>query len=117
MVLSTLAAATATDSLSDSDALLGLITIEGLLFAALAVSVSLAGEFKTGKPKIVRGPKLAWAISATIAVVSFGAMMAWAELFLEPCPDGFRDFTVSITFAAGIIVQPFLAGWISSGVK
>lgn len=105
------------EALSNSDALLGLITIESLLFAALAVSVALAGEFKAGQRKIVRGPKLAWAITATISAVSFGAMMAWLELFLEPCPDGFRDTAVAAMFAVGIVVQPILAGWISSGVK
>lgn len=117
MMLVTLATSASAERLSSSDALLGLITVEGLLFASLAVSVSLAGEFKTGKPKLVRGPKLAWAITATIAVVSFGALMAWLELFLDECPHGFRDLAISITFAVGIVIQPALAGWIASGVK
>jgi len=112
-----IAATTPAETLSNGEALLGLITVESLLFAALAVSVALAGEFKTGQRKIVRGPRLAWAITATIVAVSFGAMMAWLELFSEPCPSGFRDSAVAVMFAAGIVVQPILAAWIASGVK
>jgi hypothetical protein len=112
-----LSTASPADTISNSDALLGLITIESLLFAAFAVSVALAGEFKTGQRKIVRGPKLAWAITATIAAISFGAMMAWLELFVDPCPHGFRGIAIAVTFAAGILAQPILAGWISLGVK
>ncbi|HEV7400827.1 MAG TPA: hypothetical protein VGN84_11235 [Solirubrobacterales bacterium] len=103
--------------LSSPDALVALITVEGLLFTALAVSVTLAGETKTGRPKIVRGPKLAWSITGTIILVSFGAIMAWLELFADHCPSGFRSNAIAAAIMVGIIVQPVLAGWISSGVK
>jgi hypothetical protein len=116
-MLSAIPAAASTEALSNSDALLGLITTESLLFAALAVSVALAGEFKTGQRKLVRGPKLAWAITATIVAVSFGAMMALLELFASHCPHGFRDSAIAVTFAIGIVMQPVLAGWIASGIK
>lgn len=105
------------ETLSSSDALLGLITVEGLLFAALAVGVALAGEAKTGERKIVRGPKLAWAITAVIVVVSFGAAMAWLELFADGGLRCFRDASVAIALALGIAAQPCLAAWISAGVK
>lgn len=111
-----LAVSTATE-LSNSDALIALITVEGLLFAALAVSVTLAGETKTGRPKIVRGSKLAWGIAGTIFVVSFGAMMAWLEVFAGHCPSGFRGNVIATAIAVGIVVQPVLAGWIASGVR
>ncbi len=103
--------------LSNSDALIALVTVEGLLFAALAVSVTLAGETKTGRPKIVRGAKLAWAIAGTIFLISFGAMMAWLELFASHCPSGFRANAIAAMIAVGIVVQPGLAGWIASGVR
>jgi hypothetical protein len=105
------------EALTSSDALLGLITVEGLLFAALAVGVGLAGESKAGERKIVRGPKLAWAITAAILLVSFGAAMAWLELFANGGLSGFRDVSVAAALGIGIAAQPCLAAWISAGVK
>lgn len=112
-----LLAAVETVELSNADALVALITVEGLLFAALAVSVTLAGETKTGRPKIVRGSKLAWGITGAILIVSFGAMMAWLEVFTAQCPSGFRGHAIAAAIAIGIVVQPVLAGWIASGVR
>jgi hypothetical protein len=111
--------ATAATQLSASDALILLMTVETLLFAGLAVSVALAAPSEHGGPPIVRGPRLAWSITVAIALVSFGAAMAWLDLFSGSgnWPVGFRAWAIAVALASGILMPPALGAWISAGIE
>jgi hypothetical protein len=109
--------ATTKPTLTASDALILLATVESLLFAALAVSVTLAGRAETGGEPFVRGPRLAWSITAVIGVVSLGAFTSWLELFAgSGWPCGFRGAITALAILVGIGAQPLLAALIARGV-
>jgi hypothetical protein len=104
--------------ISVSDALVLLMTVEALLFAGLAVSVTLAGPSELGGPPAVRGAKLAWTIAIAIALISFGAAMAWLDLYVGhgQWPDGFRARAIAVAIAVGIVSPSVLGAWIAYGV-
>jgi hypothetical protein len=104
--------------ISVSDALILLVTIEALLFAGLAVSVTLAGPSELGGPPAVRGAKLAWTIAVAIALISFGAAMAWLDLYVGhgQWPNGFRAEAIAVAIAVGIASPTALGTWIAYGV-
>jgi hypothetical protein len=109
--------ATQNSTLSPSDALILLVTVESLLFAALAVSVTLAGPSEMGGPPFVRGSKLAWSITAVLAIVSLGALMCWLELYAgSGWPCGFRAAISALAILVGIGAQPLLAALIARGI-
>lgn len=105
-------------TLSASDALILLVTVETLLFAGLAVGVALAAPSEHGGPPIVRGSRLAWSITAAITLASIGAAMAWLDIFsgVGQWPDGFRAWAIAVAVGVGIGVPPLLGAWISWGV-
>ena len=103
--------ATQNGTLSPTDALILLVTVESLLFAALAVSVALAAPF-------VRGPWLAWTITVVLAVISLGALMCWLELYAgSSWPCGFRAALTAIAILVGIAAQPLIAALIARGIR
>jgi len=104
--------------ISVSDALILLLTVEALLFAGLAVSVTLAGPSELGGPPAVRGAKLAWTITAVIALISFGSAMAWLDLYTGhgQWPDSFRAQAIAVAIAVGIVSPSALGAWIAYGV-
>jgi hypothetical protein len=110
--------AVAPAEISVTDALILLLTVEALLFAGLAVSVTLAGPSEFGGPPAVRGARLAWTITAVIALLSFGAAMAWLDLYVGHArwPGGFRAQAIAIAIAIGIVSPPVLGAWIAYGV-
>lgn len=107
-----------TTEISVSDALILLLTVEALLFAGLAVSVTLAGPSDLGGPPAVRGAKLAWTITVVIALISFGAAMAWLDLYTghSQWPGGFRARAIAVAIAVGIVSPSVLGAWIAYGV-
>lgn len=104
-------------TLSPNDALILLVTVESLLFAALAVSVTLAGPSELGGPPFVRGPKFAWSITGVLATVSIGALMSWLELYAgSHWPCEFRATVTALAILIGIAAQPLLAALIARGI-
>jgi hypothetical protein len=110
--------AAAPTEISVTDALILLLTVEALLFAGLAVSVTLAGPSQLGGPPAVRGAKLAWTITCVIALLSFGAAMAWLDLYVghSRWPSGFRAEAIAVAIAIGVASPPALGAWIAYGV-
>jgi hypothetical protein len=109
--------ATQNPSLDPSDALILLMTVESLLFAALAVAVTLAGPSELGGPPFVRGAKLAWSITGVLTVISLGALMCWLELYGgSNWPCGFRATLTALAILVGIAAQPLIATLIARGI-
>jgi hypothetical protein len=104
-------------TLGPTDALILLVTVESLLFAALAVSVTLAGPSELGGPPFVRGSKLAWSITGVLTIVSIGALMCWLELYAgSRWPCGFRAALTALAILIGVVAQPLLAALIARGI-
>jgi len=110
--------AAAVETLSHSDALIVLITVETLLLAALNIGVVMAAPIETGWG-ISRGAVAVAAFVAVVvlAAVAAGAGLAWAQLFLSPWPKGLMTQLEALGILIGLAVQPFFALAVAIGVK
>jgi hypothetical protein len=87
-----------------------LLTAEGLLFAALAVSVSLQALAPgTYLPKFIKSGALAFWIFVVISTVATGAGAQWYELYGPGFPGRLTSLLTSVALAGVIIAQPILA--------
>lgn len=103
--------------LSPTDALVLLVTIETLLFAALGIVLTL-NETRGRVPDLPLRPRqLGFAATGVVTAVALGALVAWANLFTSPWPHNFTRGAEAAATLVGIVVQP-LASWvIAMGLK
>lgn len=95
--------------LSPSDALTLLLTVEGLLFATLAVVAGLAA-IRTQKRTGLLAPRvLGGLVTAVIALLALAAVIAWGQIYLNNFPSDFLSRTIAVILLVAIVVQPFLA--------
>lgn len=104
---------------SPTDALVLLLTIETLLFAALSIVLTL-NEVEGRVPALplnMQPRHLGWAALAVVSVVAFGALVAWANLFASPWPQSFTRTVEGATTFVGIVIQPLASLVIAMGLK
>jgi hypothetical protein len=98
------------DAYGPTDALTLLLTVEGLLFAALSIGVAVArpqlGEVQTWIPF-----GLSLAAAVVIALVAVGAWSAWSHIYEAKAgaPDAAKLEVQGIALAGAIVAQPLFA--------
>lgn len=103
--------------LSPSDALATLLTVEGLLFAAFSVSISLADPAPRARAHNWGRP-IAWWTVAAISAVAVGGAFAWRDLYIEPgFPHAFSSVVIALVIAIAIPAQAVIAGALVVGSK
>jgi len=93
-----------------TDALTLLLTVEGLLFAALSIGVATAqrqlGQTRSPFPLVV-----SLVVVLVIALVAAGATSAWSHIYeTHPGAADATDLEIEgIALIAAIVAQPFIA--------
>jgi hypothetical protein len=102
---------------TNNDALIALLTVESLVFAALAVAVS----FSIPGNRVPDLPAPAWVIghlaAGFVSVVAFGGLMAWWSIFAVCWPNGFRGAAIGVTLGLAIVGQPVFAWIFARGLR
>lgn len=94
---------------TSANAMNTLLTMESLLFAVFALSMSFGSSAAMRTMTARSARRLAIAAAATLTVLGAGAAVAWCDLFLRDWPDSFgRSFPV-VAIAGGIVAQPVFA--------
>lgn len=96
--------------ITDQQLLAALLTTEGLLFAALTITVSLTASSTFGRRHVISPKLLAGATVLVLTVVAVAAGLAWCDLFAGsewPSSTGGRVQAVSLLVAIG--AQPLFA--------
>jgi hypothetical protein len=94
-----------------------LLTTEGLLFAALTVSVSLSASSTFGPRTSISPATLAFIAAAVLAIVAAAALLAWTDLFLgNNWPEGWNGRLEVLVLLFAIVAQPLIALVIAVGI-
>lgn len=94
-----------------------LLTTEGLLFAALSISVSLSGSSTFGPKTIVRPVTLAFMAAGVLAVVATAAALTWTDLFVgDRWPGGWNSRLEALALIFAIVAQPLIALVLAVGI-
>lgn len=102
---------------TDANALAVLLTAEGLLFAALSVSVSLSNVGNRPR-KMDMSPYAMGIVAATvIAVIAFGAFAAWWEIFVPDWPSGRGRSVFAVAILVAIVAQPAMTVLIARSLR
>ena len=107
----------ASDGFTRAGLLSALLTTEGLLFAALSISVSLSGASTFGPKAVVRPVILAFIAAGVLATVAVAGVLAWTDLFLGdhwPASANVRLEVIALLFA--IVAQPLIALILAVGI-
>jgi hypothetical protein len=104
-------AAQATDDvgLPPRAALTTALTVEGLLFAALSVSYTLAQPVRGGRNRFFAQGWFGWLIVVSFGCVAASALAAWWATFRPEWPDSINEYIRAIGLLVGIVVQPIVA--------
>jgi hypothetical protein len=100
-----------------STALTALLTTESLLFAALAVSVALSGETKSGRMLVTHPFTFGSAVAAVITVVAIGAVFAWWGAFAAGWPDNVTRGVGTSVLLVPIVLEPVFAWWVAGSLR
>jgi hypothetical protein len=100
-----------------STALTALLTTESLLFAALAVSVALSGETKSGRMLVSSPFKFGSAVATVITVVAIGAVFAWWGAFAAGWPDNVTRGVGTSVLLVPIVLEPVFAWWVAGSLR
>ncbi len=117
MTIMVITAASVTTGLTKSGILSLLLTTESLLFAALAVAVTLSGSSVFGAS--TWGPPwvLAFIATAVLGVVAAAAVLAWTDLFLaHNWPTGWNSRIEALALLFAIVAQPLVALVVAVGI-
>jgi len=104
---------------SPTDALVLLLTVETLLFAALSIVLTF-NEVQRRVPALplnLRPRHLGWGAFWVVAIVAFGAVVAWVSLFDSPWPHTFTRWVEAATTLLGIVVQPLASLAFAKGLS
>jgi hypothetical protein len=98
--------------------LAALLGAEGLLLAAVAITVSLAASSRIGNRWVVKPWLLAAANTVILGAISVGAGFVWAHLFGGSAwPDGTDLRIGALTLALVILAPPLISLVLSINLK
>jgi hypothetical protein len=101
-----------------NDALSTLLTTESLLFAAFNLAVNLSDSSSRVRGWLIPGGVLVGAAVTSLAVVAFGAGIAWNGLFLRNgLSDDWSQRFIALALIAAIGIQPLLAFFLAMGLR
>jgi len=99
------------------DALVALLTLETLAFAALAVAVSFSIPTNRVPDLVVKLPTFGFLAAGFVTLVAFGACVAWMGLFHQDWPHGFYNGVITVVLAVAILAQPVFAWIVAFGLR
>ncbi len=99
------------------DALVALLTVETLAFAALAVAVSFSIPTNRVPNLLVSLSTIGLLAAGFVTLVAFGGCVAWMGLFHKHWPHGFYNGVVSGVLAISILAQPAFAWIVALGLR
>jgi sterol desaturase/sphingolipid hydroxylase (fatty acid hydroxylase superfamily) len=102
---------------TDANALATLLTVEGLLFAAVSVALSLSNPGSRVRDTPIAPKTLGYLAATFLSLVAFGALMAWWTIFAVDWPCGFRNSVIALTIGIAIVGQPAFAWAIALGLR
>jgi len=103
--------AAAAAPLSHGDVLSQLLGVEGFLFAAISLAVTLSTPNQVRRPQYPRlRPEklLLWAI-AVLTLVGLGALVAWGGLYLGGAWAGIPTLIEGAVLLIAVVAQPIIA--------
>jgi hypothetical protein len=92
-----------------------MLTIEGLMLAALSVTAALSGETEWGRRLATKPATVGWAVTVAIGLVAIGAVTSWHEVYVAPA--GSPNIVQATALLVGIATPPFFALWITLGLR
>jgi hypothetical protein len=94
-----------------------LLTMEGLLFAGLTVSVTLSAAAPFGRQIAIRPAVLAFGAALLVGVVALAAVLAWTDLFLGAnWPHGLNGRIEAVALLLAIVAPPIIALALAIGI-
>ena len=113
-----IAAAASHTGLTEAGTLSMLLTVEGLLFIGLTVSITLTAASPFGRQIAVAPVALAVGTALCITVVAVAAVLAWTDLFLGAhWPNGLNGRFAAIALLLAIVVPPMIAITLAIGIR
>lgn len=106
-----------TNGFTNNDALVALLTVESLSFAALAVAVSFSIPSSRVPNLPISVSTIGYIAAAFVTIIAFGALMAWWSIFLTCWPSDFRSQAIAVTLGLAVVGQPVFAWAIARGLK
>ena len=116
-LMHTLQLAASSPGLSKSDVFIALVTVEGLLFAALSISATLASGDKFGAKTLGPPWVLAVVSAVVLTLVAVAVVLGWIDLFTGKAWPHHSDRQLeAIGLLLAIVAQPAIATVIAVGV-
>lgn len=105
------AAAAETASLAHGDALGLLLSVEGFMFAAISLAVTLNGPDPQRPRKYRRLKPEGLLVGAAVAlcVISLGALSAWAAIYTGGDYRGHAEAVEAVALLVAVVGQPVIA--------
>ena len=103
--------------LAQPDALVVLLTVEALVFTALAVLMSLSatpGRVPALPMSVVR---LGVCAAVVVSLIAVGAFAAWLSIFTAPFVSSITGITEAVAVLIGILAQPVFAFIFACGLQ
>lgn len=99
-------------------ALTTLLTMEGLLFAALGLAATFSSVGGRRLRKLpVSVEVLGAAAISVLTMVAIGALTAWSKIFLRTFPYEWHDIVIAFTLLVAILAQPLIAVLLGLGLR
>jgi hypothetical protein len=102
--------------LESKDALVSMLTVETLLFAAFAVAAAFMPKTRAGWDLMCSAGVFAWLVAAAIVVTAIGAAAAWADVYLR-CGLSTAQYVAAAALAVGIVAVAAMSVWVAEAVR
>jgi hypothetical protein len=94
-----------------------LLTVEGLIFAALSISVGLTASDAFGLKTAVPPAVLAFIATGVLTVIAVAAVLAWTDVLAgDHWPSGTNGRIEALVLLFAIVAQPILASITAVGL-
>jgi hypothetical protein len=105
------------DALSPADALVVLLTVETLLFAAFAVGAAFSETTEFGRSLPTSAETFARLAAAAITLVGIGGVAAWVDAYVHRGIHSAYDAIEAAAVLIGILSEMGLAWWTAAALK
>jgi hypothetical protein len=112
-----LAMAAPASQLGAGEALVVLLTVESLLFAAFAVGAALTATSEFGRPLPTSGKTFAYLVFGAICLVAVGGAAAWTDAYLDHGVHSVYQAIEAAAILAGIVAQVAFAAWTAMALR
>ncbi len=102
--------------LESKDALVAMLTVETLLFAAFAVAAAFMPKTRAGWDLLCSAGLFAWLVASAIIVTAIGATAAWADVYVR-CGLTTPQYVAAVALAIGIVAVAGMSVWVAEAVR